>query len=547
MARDAFGCKAPLFIDFSKLSEPEDKARIEAYFENNENDISNDCESDDGEVEDVEFYTPMHNTDLKSQGRLSISMVCLSQMDHYEDEKVNEEANISDSVKSINLNNDNENAAPKKPAASRSRSTARITPKLNKSASLRARSNSGTRWNSLAQPKETQSKYVSMKEAVHKFERLTPSRFHSKPKGTICSTEKLNGPIASTIPYSPALATKVRQRPTTVISSTDLELRQFEEAKKFKIKANPVNRKVLGPIKPIQPIRKSPTHPEPFNITTVPKKAPPPVKNELKEFHARPAPDKSAVFKLAAPKHTAHTLPITPNVMKHPTRRVQPPVQVAKPAVNTSESKCGKTKVEPFSFEQRDKMKQMRKERMREAQLEEERKLREFHSRPMPAKIYKEPSLPVKLTKRAESMESVKSGKGEDQPKPFKARPPISLMKEPFIPKKSDRPLIEISQFDLNVEKRLRQREKFDEMIKEKERYLENEQQLRQEAERQLELEEIRKQRQQSIHNARPIAKFKDLPVVQPKPATIPVTPQLCSRYKNKENLAQPLRDSYED
>lgn len=51
-------------------------------------------------------------------------------------------------------------------------------------------------------------------------------------------------------------------------------------------------------------------------------------------------------------------------------------------------------------------------------------------------------------------------------------------MKEPFIPKKSDRPLIEISQFDLNVEKRLRQREKFDEMIKEKERYLENEQQL---------------------------------------------------------------------
>lgn len=85
----------------------------------------------------------------------------------------------------------------------------------------------------MAQPKETQSKYVSMKEAVHKFERLTPSRFHSKPKGTICSTEKLNGPIASTIPYSPALATKVRQRPTTVISSTDLELRQFEEAKKY--------------------------------------------------------------------------------------------------------------------------------------------------------------------------------------------------------------------------------------------------------------------------------------------------------------------------
>lgn len=38
--------------------------RIKTVFlsENNENDISNDCESDDGEVEDVEFYTPMHNT-----------------------------------------------------------------------------------------------------------------------------------------------------------------------------------------------------------------------------------------------------------------------------------------------------------------------------------------------------------------------------------------------------------------------------------------------------------------------------------------------------
>ena len=49
----------------------------------------------------------------------------------------------------------------------------------------------------------------------------------------------------------------------------------------------------------------------------------------------------------------------------------------------------------------------------------------------------------------------------------FKARPADVIHKKPFEPKKSERPLTDITTVELNTERRAKEREEFDAMIKE--------------------------------------------------------------------------------
>lgn len=96
--------------------------------------------------------------------------------------------------------------------------------------------------NKLAQPKRQASHedvagpaYVSMAEAITKFQRGTPQRFHTKPRMTQF-LQPPHGPSSkvrsSTVPHSPALSTKLRTRPVTALTHEQQELKEFEEAKK---------------------------------------------------------------------------------------------------------------------------------------------------------------------------------------------------------------------------------------------------------------------------------------------------------------------------
>jgi targeting protein for Xklp2 len=55
----------------------------------------------------------------------------------------------------------------------------------------------------------------------------------------------------------------------------------------------------------------------------------------------------------------------------------------------------------------------------------------------------------------------------------FKARPVTVLDKQPFQPKPSDKPLSEVSNFELHSDRRAREREEFEQMRKQKEAELE--------------------------------------------------------------------------
>lgn len=89
--------------------------------------------------------------------------------------------------------------------------------------------------NRLAQPKKygsaqnlNRNNYVSMAEAVRKFQSGTPTRFRSRPK----LTDGIVNKVGATVPQSPALLTKKRHRPTYALSREEQERLEYEEAQK---------------------------------------------------------------------------------------------------------------------------------------------------------------------------------------------------------------------------------------------------------------------------------------------------------------------------
>lgn len=173
------------------------------------------------------------------------------------------------------------------------------------------------------------------------------------------------------------------------------------------------------------------------------------------------------------------------------------------------------TEVRPFSFESRDKeMMERKREKILKA-LEMEKKGREFKANPMP-KLHK-PSNPktketpqptkaqpfklevsvgktvetvavcnvmtalshnlrriLQLEKRLKSrIQKWQKDLEEEQKKlneaaKFKAHPAKVLGKQPFIPMKSDRPLVELSNYELHSERRAKERKEFDVKKKQK-------------------------------------------------------------------------------
>ncbi|XP_066152162.1 targeting protein for Xklp2-like isoform X2 [Euwallacea fornicatus] len=398
--------------------------------------------------------------------------------------------------------------------------------------------------NQLAQPKRfgsvenlknwTANNYIPLAEAVNQFQTRTPTRFRSKPN----LIEQAFKPLSVTIPASPALQTKSRARPEQhhILSQAERELIEFENLQKLKIKAHPVNKKILhGPVKPLEPIEKKPiTVPQPFNITQVPPKkiAPSPQKFV---FHAQPIMkgiEKPQVeVKI---QQREQTKPVTPSFMKNyvpPSLKINAGGQNCKQLAKPPKDKPRLTMFQPFSFDKRDKAVAARKQAHIDRVLEEERKAREFHANPVPKYICKKESHSATATSDVRlNRNCTVTSSMENLTTQFKAQPATVLSKEPFIVAKNTKPLTEVQPFQLEGELRYQQRMEFESKLKLRREIQATIKNSIEEEQEKREKEEILKLRKRAEYKAQPIRKFKELKIQPTGKVTVPISPKFHSR-----------------
>lgn len=370
---------------------------------------------------------------------------------------------------------------------------------------------------------EEVNKFVSVAELNLKFHTKTPQRFRSKRAGSIDDLnpegKKTKSNSGVTIPHTPNLITRERSRLMNYLTHEEMEQKAFEEAQKHAFKANPVNKKVFeAPANGYQVEKKIVTVPEPFNIT-----------DSKKDQRLLGFKFQEICERLGGSASSVASLP-------H----------------GGIPSKWDKTntKVQPFSFDLRDKTKLQRKQEMIQKVLEDEKKLAEFHAHPMPSfesgirgVPHKKPPTPTKVVpfnlkveERGNSKQEYIQRNLEEQirvekeQRKFLARSDAVVHKQPFVPEKSKKPLTDISGFTLNTEVRAGERMEYELHRKRKEDEIlaaKREQEKRQEEEA---AEEISRLRRNIIHKANPVRKYKPLVIEHaPQPPTVPISPNFAT------------------
>ncbi|XP_050707906.1 targeting protein for Xklp2-like [Eriocheir sinensis] len=355
------------------------------------------------------------------------------------------------------------------------------------------------------QQAEVSQKFVSMAELNLKFILGTPERFRTKRAGSVELQESNNKkPKGLTMPHTPNLATSRRRRSLSVMTQEEREIQEFEEAQKHAFKARPVNKKVFGtPDTGYHVEKKLPTVPEPFNIT------------ESK---------KSECLSLVS------ALPYG--------------------GINTRDTARSKLQVQPFSFDQRDKAKLEQKQQKIQKIIEEEKRAAEFHARPMPVfedGVHgvppKKPPTPTQVkpfsmrvdqrgsTKQERFKEQLeKEAQWEAEQRRFRAQADDVVHKAPFIPEKSKKPLTEISNVPLNTEIRASERSEYENQQKAMEEERMAAKKMEEERRAAEELAEVARLRQEAVHKAQPVPKYKPM-VIQPslQPPTVPQSPNFAT------------------
>ncbi|KAG0730338.1 Targeting protein for Xklp2 [Chionoecetes opilio] len=369
---------------------------------------------------------------------------------------------------------------------------------------------------------EEPSKFVSVAEQNLMFHTKTPQRFRTKRAGDdIQEDAKRTKPnsLGITIPQTPQLFTTKRSRPVTYLTMEQIEEQEFEEAQKWKganFQGQTSEQEGLSAPPAALTVKKLPTVPEPFNITDTKKSV-----TKAEEEYG-PADESSA--SIASSSHGGK--------------------KVA-------------TKQRPFSFDSRDKAKLHQKEEKIKKVIQEEKSLAEFHAQPMPSFVNgvlglppKKPPTPTKLQPfnlQADQRGAVKQERFKAQleeesqedaeQRKFRARPGSVVHKAPFIPEKSQHPLTEISGFALNTEVRAGKRSEYDLQQKMHEEEITAAKKLEEERQAAEEAAEVAQQRQEAVHKANPMPKFKPVSFQLPQlPVTIPKSPKFAteSRLRSK-------------
>ncbi|XP_025833078.1 targeting protein for Xklp2 homolog isoform X2 [Agrilus planipennis] len=498
MSETNFAFSAPQYYDFASFTE-EDVRDLEQYFEVDHESKQNHIDefvliSSDDDIE--EFCSVLVEDvaveDTNSRNKLRKSFSTGNILTAWQSTKLGEEVHDSN-TNNCQLNN----LKGKKKIQNCLSSTSLF--KEDRPLHRVTQSCVSQEWiNKLAQPKYNShnSRFVSMAEAVQRFQRETPTRYrsklYSKPHSASITVDH-NIPKPPTVPKSPALYTRNRIRSSTLPSREQRELMEFKEAQKNKIVSHPVNRKILRSPAAKVPVEIKPsTVPQPFHLTESNKKEPPKTDLEEFKFHANPVP-KGLFNAIENPviKKSSTTQPRTPALLKRYNALMQEKAEKEKKEMGNepfknmhvegenkfnveSNEECSDknakkcTEVRPFSFEERDRLIQKKKDEALQKIMEEERKMREFHAKPVPKFIYeKKVRMSEALAPKQYLVNAEKSSQKLEQPAPqFKARPAKVLQMKPFEPQKPMKHLREIPSFELNTDRRAKERQMFEEKMK---------------------------------------------------------------------------------
>jgi len=422
-------------------------------------------------------------------------------------------------------------------------------------------------------------RFKSMAEQVTKFQKGTPDRFHTKPRGRSGSPRRTRlrsqSPRQLTVAVTPQLTTKGRSRPNYVVSQAEREQMEHEEAQRHQFRAKQVG-ETLPKFHYGEVERRPCTVPEPFNLAGAASR--PFAKPQMPEipaanFKSNPlnrkilekqtgVPERKVIPVIepespafALKKRMATRLPAF-ETKEEPERIVKAkPVPHYGVPVAMSLTNKRSTVPQPFSFAERDVMSAAAKEERIRKLLEEEEAAHEFHAQPIakgvehPRVLEKkalQPTVPApfkmnieeRLESRINKWQEDINKELEDQKKAanFKASEPKVLSQAPFVPKPAEKHLIEISNFNLHTDRRAEERREYEMEKKKKEVDLDSaKRQLEQRKEREQE-EEVQKMRKQQVHKAQPIRGYKPVEIKpSEKPLTMPMSPRLTSR-SNRAN-----------
>ncbi|XP_009281025.1 PREDICTED: targeting protein for Xklp2 isoform X3 [Aptenodytes forsteri] len=436
---------------------------------------------------------------------------------------------------------------------------------------------------------ETTSEYVPLAEQVEAFQKRTPSRYHLR------SRKSGEGPVPGklvkawlTNPKTPVLLTKQRFRPVTCKTTAELEAEEMEKIQQYKFKAQELDYKIFegGPLLPKKPPVKELTQPVGFELEIEKRiqereskkqqerESKQQQEEEHFEFHSRPCPRKiledvvgvpeKKVLPVTVPKSPVFTLKSRTRMPGRGEEKEQEVVPVIKAnhmphyGVPFKPKMPEQRHVEvcPFSFDARDRERQIQKEKkIEELQKEEVPKFKAlplpyFDHIKLPEKKVKNPTQPepfnLQVDERgAAKLQSWKQQLKEDMKRQkdaacFKARPNTVMYQEPFVPKKENKLLSESlsgsivpESFELATEKRAKERQEFEKRLADIEAIRERHQEQVRQRQEEREKEEVAKLRQELVHKANPIRKYRSVEVKpSDQPLTIPKSPSFSDRFR---------------
>ncbi|KOX75583.1 hypothetical protein WN51_12772 [Melipona quadrifasciata] len=219
---------------------------------------------------------------------------------------------------------------------------------------------------SLIKKRRCSNQFVSLAEAISKFQTETPERFRTLSNRTMkpgLLMKLKQQPLKLTYPVSPALRCKQRKRTTNTLNQQEREKLELENMKKHQIKANPVPVNIL----------KGPTL-----LKKVPKKP----ATITEEFH------------LTESKKTHHTTDSSVNLQQNINAKEHQKAVFTSRSTSSSSVSCKKANsfesevraAMRVEFELRNKEFQLKKqEKLRNLCIQESDKIKtQFHARPAP-------------------------------------------------------------------------------------------------------------------------------------------------------------------
>ncbi|XP_072487734.1 targeting protein for Xklp2 isoform X2 [Notamacropus eugenii] len=422
---------------------------------------------------------------------------------------------------------------------------------------------------------ETTSTYVPLAQQIEAFHKRTPSRYHLRSKkddeGLLPSKPSV---LKITNPQTPVFKTKQRTRPITCKSTAELEAEELEKIQQYKFKARELDSRILegGPILPKKPPVKPPTQAIGFDLEIdkriQEREAKKKTEEDHFEFHSRPCPTRilEDVVGIPEKKKLPTTIPRSPafalknrvrvftreeeeeeepmGIRSNPMPHYGVPFKPRIPEQRTVE-------VCPFSFDSRDKERQLQKEKKVKELQKIEDQVPKFKAQPLPQ--FDTVNLPEKKVKTLTQVEpfhlltdergALKAQTWKQQVEEdlkqqkeaacFKARPNTVIHQEPFVPKKEKKPASVQEPFQLATERRARERQEFEKQMAEVEAQKAQKLEEARQREEEQKKEEVAKLRQELVHKANPIRRYQGVEVKpSEQPLTLPVSPKFSTRFQ---------------